>query len=486
MRALRFAPALLLLVALPRAATAGTLTDARASAFVDALVQHRDSLPRFVDPEELAVSGRLGIIYDGVDQKFLISYDLDARVRSRILPPELRRTIDLLNPESDVSRLTLTLPRENVHVSFLFHDSMLISPIRQATRNWSVRDSHHFRFFISDTAQFNPYCVDNLERFLARATVALGCNQEQMDRIAAQKLYYVLCADDEEMLQLTDYHARGMYNLAYDYVVTTYQAHYHELVHQLVNIKLGTLPLFTHPFLQEGLAVALGGRGGKEPDPILDLGRYLAAADILDYHDLLSADGFRSLDASMSYPLAGLYNEFLLQHLGVDRYLELYRRHSGTAAAVDSLAINAAELPADSAWQAFLAQPGLHATIVPGDEFDSTRIVCSAPDLTVTDDGDYYGIVVADTALLQGTGGFPGYRSRQFKQLFPHRAYHGEEYAILTDVNEISIYNLYTNNLIAKFVGAFADPPVTMASVKGRYRFRVLKSVFDGALPGRK
>ncbi|MCZ7612273.1 MAG: hypothetical protein M5T52_01650 [Ignavibacteriaceae bacterium] len=51
---------------------------------------------------------------------------------------------------------------------------------------------------------------------------------EEKKTIQKEKLIYILCKDENEIEKLTGYKARGMGNLAYDYVITTYNCHYHE------------------------------------------------------------------------------------------------------------------------------------------------------------------------------------------------------------------------------------------------------------------
>jgi hypothetical protein len=139
-----------------------------------------------------------------------------------------------------------------------------------------------------------------------------------------EKIIYILCKDEDEIEKLTGYKARGMFNLAYDYVISTFNCHYHELLHLLMNYKLKNIPPYTHSFLQEGFAVSFGGRGGKEPEVILNLGCFIAESKFLEYKELLSLDKFRNFDVSMSYPLSGLYNNFIISNFGIDNYLKLY------------------------------------------------------------------------------------------------------------------------------------------------------------------
>jgi len=215
-------------------------------------------------------------------------------------------------------------------------------------------ESSHFVFIVSDTTLLNDYCIKILEDFYLKISFLLNFNKSQLDKIRSEKIYYILCRDEKEIEKLTGFNTRGMYILAFDYVVTTYNAHYHELLHLLINFKLQHLPIYTHPFFQEGFAVAYGGRGGKEPNVILNLGLFLTESGFLDYTSLQSKNDFYQYDFSLSYPLSGLYNLFLLNELGIEQYLKLYQKYSGTAQELEKMRILKNDLPEYSKWKEYI------------------------------------------------------------------------------------------------------------------------------------
>ena len=63
---------------------AAALEAERAEAFLQGLLDHPDSLEAFVDPDDLAISRRLGIRYPEAPCKALISWDLSPEVRARL------------------------------------------------------------------------------------------------------------------------------------------------------------------------------------------------------------------------------------------------------------------------------------------------------------------------------------------------------------------------------------------------------------------
>ena len=53
------------------------------------------------------------------------------------------------------------------------------------------------------------------------------------------------------------------------------------------------------------------------------------------------------------------------------------------------------------------------------------------------------------------------------------------QYSISINANEISIYNLYTNNLIENFVSAFSIPATSVPMDDSYYEFNVKKEIFE-------
>jgi hypothetical protein len=463
---------------IPLQALSRDLSRERAEAFIDSLIQG-NSVECFVDPRALHLSRRLGIQYEGTENKSLISYEIDPSIGEKLEKNRAGYEIAIHSLDNDLSRLDFLIPGLDYKKEFYFSCGLMISPVSLFTRDWTIRESEHFRFIISDDRSFNTYCIDNLERFYSRAAGMLAFSEEQDDRIRSQKIYYILCKDGAEIERLTGFNTRGMYNLAYDLVVTTFNAHYHELMHLLMNYGLHRLELYTHPFLLEGFAAAFGGRGGKEPEVILRLGLFLQKSNMLDYTDLLSKDGFYDADASLSYPLAGLYNRFLFDEVGVEKYIALYKKYSGTADEIDRMTIDHADLPHTDHWREFIEEFSRQRSIEPEPEFPAAEKIYSVRSARILEDSTRYYFEIKDTLLVPSPDGSDAPGSRKFTELFGDGEYRGEKYAILASASEISIYNLYTNNLIANYVRAFSIPPEPVPCDNGLYRFSVKKSVFD-------
>ena len=469
--------AALLLIQVPSQALARD----QAESFIQTLIAN-DDLRGFVDQSELEISGRLGIEYEGVDNKFLISYDIEDSIKTSIRRNELDYTIDVVDLEDDYSRIVFSIPELSYQREFYFKGQRYISPISYYTRDWKRLESKHFRFLISDTTLFNLYCVDNLENYFLKIAGVLNFDDRKLREVEGQKIYYLLCKDQEEIELLTGFQTRGMYNLAYDFVISTFNAHYHELLHLLMNLKLQRLPLYTHPFFQEGFAVAFGGRGGKEPEVILGLGLFLYNSKMLDYSSLLSKRGFYQVNASLSYPVCGLYSKFLVEQIGIEEYLKLYLEYSGTADEVEKMEIDEKKSPEAVAWHEFIDHFSQRKAVDFEDSEIQAKLLQDGSSARVFEDSLSYYFDLRDTLLIGADTSFREYRSRKFHDVFKTREYQGEKYLILADSNEISIYNLFTNNLIANYVSAFSDRHSPVPCENGWYRFRVSKCVFGAEL----
>jgi len=310
----------------------------------------------------------------------------------------------------------------------------------------------------------------------------LDLSDKEMQNLQKKKIYYYLCKDEDEILSLTGYRARGMANLAYDAVITTYNFHAHELLHLLINYKLRRLPLYTHPFLQEGFAVAFGGRGGLGPNSLLNVAKFLFQTQFVELESILDGEAFRQQDASLSYSSAGLYNRFLLEKLGPQSYLQLYRTHSAGSARIASQRITLDELPDSSAWNSYISGEAVRNPITLDTMAASSHLIFNADSIRISEDSSHYYFRIDNVALLAAKEHFPSYRSKSFEELLPGRKYNGAKYLIRASAGEISIYNLFTNTLIDNYAASLSMLPMQIVRSDGKYTFGVRKEIFENLI----
>lgn len=460
--------------------SAQPLSEQTAKDFISDLLERPHDLQRWVQADELAASRRLNITYFGVTNKFLISYDITDEIRDLVRKKAATVDFNIHDLDSTFTRLSLTFKNTEYKAEYYFVNDRLVSPIYYHSRNWHRFETDYFVFVVSDKSAFNRHSADKLDAFVAKTIEILSYHDRKRQQLKDAKIYYFLCKDSDDIQDLTGYNTRGLYNLAYDYIITTFNCHYHELVHLLANYRLQNLSLYTHPFFQEGIAVALGGRGGKEPPIILDMGAFLERSQFAKFQDYLRFESFKAAAPSLTYPLSGLYNAFLVNELGIKHYLSLYKKYSDKNCRSD---IVKNDFPPDTRWKSFLENySGSQNIDVRAREVSGCERVYDDTLAVIYQDSTDVHFKIKTAILLSDKEPLSEYKSKTFKEHFPKGAYRGEKYLITADQNEISVYDLYTNNLVAKYVSSMSVQTLPIKVEEGFYSFSVDRSVFDADL----
>jgi hypothetical protein len=279
----------------------------------------------------------------------------------------------------------------------------------------------------------------------------LNFTPEEKELLEKEKIIYILCKDNEEIKKVTGFETRGIYILAYDEVITTYNCHLHELSHLLINYKLKKLPLYTLSYFQEGFAVAAGGRGGISRNILLDSGNYLHKSGFIPFNSIITQPEFQSENASVTYPVSGLYSFYLMYVYGMGFYFDIYRKYSGDENYINGLKLNDFKLPAISEFDDFIKnfkmRSGIRLEYKPGVQ----RIIYEGPQVKIIKTDSLYRFEIKQNLLLTEKNPVKNYKSSKFKELFPKLKYNGEKYLITGNRKEINIYNLYTNNLVDSY-----------------------------------
>jgi hypothetical protein len=330
------------------------LDDNTAKVFINSLIYYSDNVVEFVYKKELDISNRLEITYKNKPNKFLISNEIEDTIKFSLRNKIYNYEYFITPLENQYSLLTIKIPSINKIVEYYFYKNKLISKPYYFSKNWETIESNFFVFHSSDLSFTNNYAIDKLDEFVQNMCEILELNKSRIERLKNSKIHYFLCKDDEEIEKLTNFKARGLYFLPYDYIISTYNSHSHEILHLLINYKLQQVDLYTLPILQEGFAVAYGGRGGKNSDVILNMGLFLIRSNFLNYDAILSKSDFYQNDASLTYPVSGLYVRFLIENIGMENFIKLYKKYSSDISEIDNLELNLAELPESRNWNAYL------------------------------------------------------------------------------------------------------------------------------------
>lgn len=465
------------------------LTQSQADLFIKSLLSDSLSSEAFVHPTALATSQRLGIRYDDVPEKYLIQYDISSETRRRIRQDSLGYQINLRQEANGYALLNFTIddPENNASQDFYFHNGYLISAVDFYTRNWQVFETRYFRFLVSNPKNHTPYAADLLDNFVEEMLERLQFDAADRQRLATQKIVYALCDSTAEVGRLTGFESRGTYILGFDQIVSTFNSHTHEVAHLLINFKLRELPLFTHPFMQEGFACAFGGRGGKLPSVINNLGAFLQESKFMEYREILTMANFRNNDASLTYPLSGIYNKFLFETRGLDEYLKLYRWLSGDEQTLSRRRF-IQMLPQPAEFLAYLKEYSLHAEITFADSIPAGLPRLDGEWGEIYADSSFYYFNLNQSLLISSVppADTAKFYSKEFPEIFKGATYRGEKYVLEVTENEIKVFNFYTAALDAFYSKGLTKSPHEFHDAEGFARFAIRKTVFDGNLFDRK
>ncbi len=418
--------------------------------FISLLLNDSEEALPFISPEEIQTSVRLNINFQDVKNKLLLSFSSSLRhdIKEKINKGEAA-SFQTISLGDDYTKSVLNVPSLNYSVPFYFKNHKAIAALTYFTRNWKKQSGKYFDFLISDEKLFNSYCIDKLDEFVERTASLLKYTDTELQLLKEQKILYVFCSNQDEIANITGSVSKGRYLSELDAVVTTYSSHFHEVAHLLLNYKIKENSLYPLPFLQEGFAVATGGRGGQNNNVLNDVGYFIARYNYANYKSLFRYENFSREDPSISYPLAGIFSKYLLTTLSIKDYLSFYDQST-----------------VDTSQKIF------------NDFNQYIEQYNSFKDITFKPSVEFEEIISDSSFFLTPLNPLKNYSSTKFSELFKDKVYNGEKYYFSIDKKEINIYNLYSNELIASYVNSFADSPVDYF-VNGKYRFYISKNLLD-------
>lgn len=383
----------------------------------------------------------------------------------------------------------------------------LSSPLKVLTKDWYICETHYTRVIYSDSTRTNLAALQALDNFIESCASKLGISDTDLSRLAEVKIDYYLC-NEGQIKTLTGQSVQGMVDLPSDAIVTRHLPHKHELTHLLVNYAMRTLPLYTAPFMQEGIACAIGGRWQKSPGIIDYSGYAIMKFKLAGLDDILTYNGFHRKvnNADITYPLSALLVGYLLDSLGIDQWRQLYLDLSGTDQVVQSLTVENVKSKIETActkpwasidtsfsiwWPQYLS-----IGIVPTSQEIGGQLWSGTDPqegINFKDEGEAIYFRVAVPAGK--TGGFAlittpssGIESEFVSGLFgkhlPDEKYAGEHYGLRFTPDEIALYDFYTNELVASYVQGFSASPDGSSDShwdpeSQTYSFSIARSLLD-------
>jgi hypothetical protein len=394
----------------------------------------------------------------------------------------------------------------------------IVTPIKALTNYWNTIYTDFTNVNFNDTSLVNKSALDALDESIINICKILGTSQEKVQQLkkngmsypnktkSYNKIQFYLCTE-EQFEQITGYNAHGIANLQVDAIVTRHLPHPHELTHLLMNYTLGELPLYTLPILQEGLAVAIGGRWGKTPEVVMQIAPALIKNDICKLDDILTWNGFQNevAMADISYPISGIFVDLLIQEFGIEKFKKIYLDLSGSNSEVQSFTKSeikgVIEKHTGKDWQQIndlfdYHWPGFEFSgIFPGGETDPDKdilqINSGTLNLSVYESENSYvfnvrsendkpeGVILFTNTSLPKT---PYYISWMFAEHLPDMEYHDELYGIQFNPDEVGLYNYITNILEAKYIASFSPDSNYWDSENNMLTFSINKDAFVKSL----
>jgi len=372
--------------------------------------------------------------------------------------------------------------------------------------SWPVVESRFFRLHVHpDRLPYvNNALLETSDVLLEELAATLQLPGVKLDGIALNKIEFYYCSSDEDVKDITGYSTWGTVDLASNDVISASFPHLHELAHLLINMKLQKLHLYTLPLMREGAAVCYGGRWGKDAEALMDLAAFLYRQGLVELDSVLTYTGFEQhADVDIAYPVVGLFVTYLVDELGQNRFMGLYKSFT---LPMDSLArmtteqiqVSIAGFAAKESWPDVLADfdrfidrrydslAEAAAGVV-----DGGRNLISDGAVVVRDDGDWVGFEFSVSGNpAQGTLCFgmddrmKGQSSTLFDEHFGDRQqFDGYRYAVRFDQNEAGLYDYASNRLLAKFIAGISAPGNYIDSESGTINIKFRRSLFGDQLP---
>ncbi len=458
------------------------------------------------DSQYIDLCNRFDISYANVPAKFdcaspVIRYLKDIKSGTYSITTELISSMD------GIAQVRLRILSSNDTLSYVYHlrrlkdDWQITSPlIGLAQESFSI-DTKYCRLFFKDSSRINDFALRELDRFIETTAELLTLSAETVMRLASQKILYYL-VDEDDIVILTGYAAKGYFDIPIDAIVTAYLPHNHELVHLLTNLSMDSPSLYTMPFMQEGLACHLGGRWGRSPGVVKYVGFVSLNFGLAGVGDILSSNSFyqKTGGADVSYPISSLFVNYIIRNAGMTTLLDLYSQLSGSGEYTANLSEADVKEKIASAtghswseietgfndwWKRYYrfgvnpfnsqlstdtAQVQINETI-PVAIWELTGSYLFEVNLAASENG---GVLL----FTKKSEKEDHYTSSLYTEHRRGDNYQGQRFGIKFSPAEVGVYDYYVNELLASFVYGFESDFVSGIGDPGVYRFTIDKRIF--------
>lgn len=419
---------------------------------INSFLKLNKKISTYFNNEDIELSERLGISYEGVAFKILSSYNLSESGIKKIQKEGYTITRDNTFTDGGIIKYLVTPPGSPFYL--FVKDGKIIDYPTYLSKNWEMRETRFFRYYIESGEKICNSVFDTLDNFVNTILTRFNVNRDRVNNLQQNKINYYLCVNDSLINVYTGFSIRGMYNLSFDYVISTYKCHLHEVAHLLMNYIIQTPKLYYHPFFQEGFAVALGGRGGFHPKILEEIGAFEIINKLVNPGSLRGASEFSRISADLSYPIAGLLNHHLMKSMPDSVYLSIYKQFGS------DMFENIPELPEgycdfdEKALEEYMFNSELSIERLSEKDVEQGIVIIATDAVTITEvKGAYY--FKANSNLTLFSSEVCSERSRKFSEFYPDREYTGEKYLLVIDNNDIMFYDLELDILLGAFYAGF-------------------------------
>lgn len=425
-------------------------------------------------------AGRFGIEYENIPLKIDCYSPIvkDLELMRNYLQPPVKKASNMPRGFSSLHYSAIVSGKLIEHTYYMrSRDNYywLTFPQEYYTAEWETKETKYFRIRYDSSLEnnLNEIGLNAADSFIEKTAKKLGLSNDDLKVIEEKKIEYIYCESDQQVKEITGHLVKGTYDMPSNDIISAFFPHHHEIVHLLVNLKLKKLPLYALPLLREGAAVHFGGRWGKAPNTLGVIGEFLLSEEIVSLDSIITFADFQKVATSnIAYSVAGLFTGYLIEKVGVEEYLSLYRDLCGDINSLNSLSAedikqkfavtvnkkNWDELQID--FRSYLDNVVKNAPMTPG-IFRGKKEIYNANGVIIRDDKDFYTIevtsvgkdTVSGNILFDYQKSLDGKNSSLFNEQYKYSLeFSGHRFGVRYDRNEVGVYDYATNHLIAKYI----------------------------------
>lgn len=369
--------------------------------------------------------------------------------------------------------------KQITHFYYAYFDGeyyWLTHPQEYYTKDWPVMETKYFRLHYHPEREvfLNPVTLSEADHFIETTAKTLGLSMSDLAMIEEKKIEYFYCPNDKTVEDISGFKVKGFFDLPTNDVISSFFPHFHEISHLLINIRFRNLPLYTQPILREGFAVYLGGRWGKSIDALNYLGFFLYDQKFIELDSITTMQRFeKHATADMAYPITGIFTSYLINEIGIDKFLDLYLQFSGNYDSLYTMNHNDvgkifAESLGKTDWMMIQKEfdnyiidiGNINNPFKPGID-EKGKLILENNQIKVTEKDDWlsFRITGASDSIPGGTFLFGDDRELTGSQspLFEEQhdsslTMDGFRFGIVFDKNEAGLYDYATNQLLGKYI----------------------------------